>query len=98
MISKERKRQQDDQFRAEELKSYQASAGRLNYLGHAVLPEACFVASFLQQHVRNLRVKNLMAANESLHLVRGFYPRLLFKKLASLNKSSSYLVFSDASQ
>ena len=97
-ISKERKRQQDENCTPEELTAYQGLAVKINYLGHGVLPKACFVASFLQQQLGNLKVKDLMAANASLHLIRSVKPVLPFRKPSSLDLFSPYLAFSDASQ
>lgn len=35
----------------EEIKLYQGLAGSLNFLGHGILPQACFVASPMQQSI-----------------------------------------------
>ena len=97
-ISKDRKRKQNESSTPEEPTAYQGLAVNINYLGHVFLPQARFVASSLQQQAGNLKVKVLLAANESLHLIRSLTPSLMFRKSSFLDLSVSYLPLSDAIQ
>ena len=49
-----------------ELSEYRSLAGSLLYLGQAVLPHACYVASKMQQRINRLKVHHLRDANDML--------------------------------
>jgi Reverse transcriptase (RNA-dependent DNA polymerase) len=53
-------------------------ADTLNFLGHAVRPPACYVASFLQQQLDHLRVCHLLQANTLLKALLNLEPILHF--------------------
>lgn len=101
-LSKARCKQHDDVCTAQELKELQSLAGKLNFLGHGVLPPAALVASLMQQNVGNLRVHHLKEANAALHHLKSLTPQLHFRAppVPMLNrgmKGLSLLSFSDAS-
>ena len=62
-LSRQRRKQSDEACTAEEKTSLLELAGKLNFLGHGVLPSAALVASKMQQDIGNLRVKHLAQAN-----------------------------------
>jgi len=101
-LSRARRKQPDERCTASELTALQSLAGKLNYLGHGVLPPASLAASKMQQNVGDLRVHHLQQANASLHHIKKLDPSLTYQALSSPldvdNLSSSYLLsFSDAS-
>lgn len=65
----------DDRERSE----YRSMAGVLLYLGQAVLPQACLIASKMQQKLGLLRVGHLMEANSMLSDLTKHRPALLFR-------------------
>ena len=97
-ISRSRRKQQESPATLEELRSLQALAGKLNYLGHGVLPQASLVASKLQKFVGNLRVKHLWQANAALFQLKRLEPSLLYKRpFRSFGDDSYLLTYSEAS-
>ena len=99
-ISRARRKQQNERATHVELRSLQALAGKLNYLGHGILPQASLVASKMQQFVADLRVSHLCQANTALSQLRRLRPSLLYKSSRSrpgLPPHSFLLTFSDAS-
>jgi hypothetical protein len=61
-----------------ELTALQQLAGTYNFLDPAVLPPACYVESFLQQQLANLRVSHLLQANTLLKALLSLKPILHF--------------------
>ena len=96
-VTKERRRQSSHRATLEELTAYQGLSGSLNFLGHGILPQAAFTASYLQQAVGRLKVSNLVVANQLLSELKTLAPTLTFKSPKSLEQPC-YLAFSDASQ
>ena len=96
-LSRERKKQFHERATPEELTAYLDLARSLNFLGHDVLPQACFAASYLQQAVGNLRVSDLINSSKVLNEVRGLTPQLKYWAPPMIDKDPSYLCFSDAS-
>ena len=96
-LSRERKKQFHESATPEELTAYLGLAGSLNFLGHGVLPQATFAASYQQQAVGNLRVSGLINGSKVLNQLRGLTPQLKYCAPPMLEKDPSYLCFSDAS-
>ena len=96
-LSRERKKQFHERASPEELTAYLGLAESLNFLGHGVLPQASFAASYLQQAVGNLRVSDLISGSKVLNEQRGLTPQLKYCAPPMLDKDPSYLCFSDAS-
>lgn len=68
-VYRSRRKQHEDPCAPMELKSTSSScalAGKLNYLGHSILPQASLAASRLEQLVGNIKVKHLAEANAAL--------------------------------
>ena len=97
-ISRERGKQYDGVATLEELTRCQELAGQLNFLGHGILPQAGFAASYLQQFVGVLRVSNLVEGNKVLHEITSLKPKRKYIRSRSLTGMQRYLFFSDASQ
>ena len=77
-LSPERRKEIDLPATPAERTALQQFAGTLNFLGHAVLPPACYVASYLQQQLANLRVSHLLQANTFLKALLHLEPILHF--------------------
>jgi hypothetical protein len=77
-LSPERRREANLPAFPAELTALQQLAGTLNFLGHAILPPACYVASFLQKQLANLRVSHLLQANTLLKALLSLKPILHF--------------------
>ena len=97
-INRERRKQYDDVASPEELTRYQELAGQLNFLGHGILPQAGFAASYLQQFLGFLRVSHLVEGNKVLHEITSLKPKIKYIRPSSLTGMPRYLCFSDASQ
>ena len=82
---------------AAELTAYRRHAASLNSLGHGVLLQASFAASYMQQTVGRLKVSNLIAANKLLLEIEKLDADIKFCSPQNLTVSPSYLAFSDAS-
>lgn len=67
-LSISRERQHRPNFTADnrEISEYRTLSGTLNFLGQAVLPQACYVASQLQKRLGHLTIAHLMDGNEML--------------------------------
>jgi hypothetical protein len=74
-LSPARRKSPDLPVESSERTAIQSLAGTLNFLGHGVLPEACYVASFLQQQLGSLRVEHLSMENRLLKDLQHCLPR-----------------------
>ena len=97
VATRERRKEFDSLCTAAELTAYQGLAGSLNFLGHGVLPQASFAASFMQQAVRPLKVSILITANKLLLEINKLEANITFRPPNNLGVTPSYLAFSDAS-
>ena len=88
-LTRTRRKQHKEKCTQEELTALQSLAGNLNFLGHGVLPQACLVASKMQQNVGNLRVKHLQQANTALHLLKRPPSSLRYRSPPSLRTTSA---------
>jgi hypothetical protein len=80
----------------EERTAYQSLAGTLKCFGHGVLLPACFVASYLQQHLGNLRVHHLAHANSLLKELLQLQPKLYFPSASAQSHDAHLIAWSDA--
>ena len=94
-FERSRRKQTEASVNAEELHDYQSLAGKLNWLGHSVLPHATFAASYLQQQVGDLKVKHLMNANGALREIKRWPPVLVFGRPKEF-KPAKLCTFADA--
>ena len=92
----QRRKQQEDLVTEKELKAYQSLAGKMNWLGHCVVPHYSFAASYLQQQLSELRVKHLVQANGVLKEMKRYHPTLVYGRC--MNVTEAFLcTFADAS-
>lgn len=82
----------DDRERSE----YRTLAGTLLYLGQAVLPQACYVASRLQQRLGSLTVRHLLEGNEMLRELSALRAQVTFRRPGDID-SITVCTISDAS-
>lgn len=90
----------DSECSDKELTVYLSLAGTLGQmeLGHGVLPQAAFAASYLQQSVGSLKVRHLVTANNVLREMKALSSGLRFPSTPSIQSSLPiHLCFSDAS-
>lgn len=95
-ISKERKTRPEIQVDDRERSEYRSLAGVLLYLGQAVLPQASFVASRMQQKLGLLKIGHVIEANKMLTELKKLKAELMFiwpQNIGSVSISS----LSDAS-
>lgn len=78
-VSRERRSGPHDLVNDRERSEYRSLAGTLLYLGQAVLPQACLVASKIQQRLGMLKVAHLVDANEMLAELHKLKPRLVYR-------------------
>lgn len=79
-----------------ERSEYRSLSGVLLYLGQAVLPQACLVASKIQQKLGLLKVGHLMEANAMVAELKKLLPALLYRASRNIKDVMIY-TFSDAS-
>lgn len=65
-------------------------------MGNAIIPQAAYVASVLQQKISALKVLHLVEANRLLHVVKVLKPELTYLKPIAVRKAI-FSSFSDAS-
>jgi Reverse transcriptase (RNA-dependent DNA polymerase) len=80
----------------EERTDYQSLAGTLNFFGHGGLPPACFVDSYLQQQLGDLRVHHLAHANSLLKEILQLQPKLYFPSAPAQSHDPHLVAWSDA--
>lgn len=97
-VSRTRRKEFDSSCTASERSDFLSVTGSLNFLGHGVLQQAFFAASYLQQRISKLRVWDLLLANQVLREVRSLTTVIHYARLPSLYLLPRYLAFSDASQ
>lgn len=95
-ISKARRKQTDERATKEEVKELRSLAGSLLWLGAAVLPQASLTASFMQQKVARLLVRDLIDANNRLKHLRETNAKIKFN-VADKDNNLTVYSFSDAS-
>lgn len=70
----------------QETHDYRSLAGTLLYLGQAVLPQACYVASRMQQRLGSLRVADLIEANAMIRELGKLEPKVSFNMPDSISE------------
>lgn len=95
-IPKARRKMYTEACDAAETQAFRSLAGTLLYLGQAVLPQACLVASKMQQRIGSLHVSDMLDANQMVKELLSLQPSLLF--LSSVEDFHATLItLSDAS-
>lgn len=79
-ISRDRKKTPHLSADDREKSEYRSLAGVLLYIGQAVLPHACFVASKIQQKLGSLKVGHIIDANTMVVDLKKLRPALTFKQ------------------
>lgn len=90
-----RRKQTESPVTGVELQAYQSLAGKMNWLGHSVVPHYAFAASYLQQQLGDLRVKHLATANGVLREAQKFPATLVFGRLQNI-PAVTLCTFADA--
>ena len=62
-VERNRRKQPEALPTPTEVRDFQSLAGKMNWLGHAAVPQYAFAASYLQQNLGQLKVKHLTQAN-----------------------------------
>lgn len=77
--------------------AYSSLAGEFTWLGSAVMPQASYFASHMQQHLPRLRVEHLIQAYATLKKLKGMRAVISFRKLGDIGETTVNVVtFSDA--
>lgn len=95
-IARPRRLTLTDKADGRETHAYRSLAGTLLYLGQAVRPQACFVASKMQQKLGRLLVSDVMEANLMLRELKKLSPSVTFSKPTDVTNIDIYTL-SDAS-
>lgn len=95
-IDKERRKKQSENATKREIDTFRSLAGALLWIGCAVMPQASCVASFMQQNMNRLQVRNLIEANAQLKEVRERPCRIRYDTHTQTT-TTSICTFSDAS-
>jgi len=96
-ISRMRRKQGHELATTNEIRAYKRLAGELVWLGGSALPQASFMASFLQQKVGFLKVAHLCEANGILQDLKSLVAVIKFQIPAWDTHSVCVCTFSDAS-
>lgn len=80
----------------EETKGYRPLAGTLLFLGQTVLPQACLVASKMQQQLGSLRITHIVDANQTVREMMKLSPSICFRKPSHIS-NIGVTTLSDAS-
>lgn len=100
-LDRERRKVHTAKCSPDGIKSFQALAGQINWLGHGMLSPAIFVPSTMQKWACDLKAHHLNEANRALHDIRQLSPVLTYRlpsKLDVRDSKAAYLALSDASQ
>ena len=98
-LSRSRTKMRKDIATDKEAKQYRSLAATLMYLGNAVLPQASYATSILQQMLPKLRIEELVKANDILKEVLALKPQIVFRAPPSPEYITEVIVcsFADAS-
>ena len=98
-LSRSRTKMRKEIATDKEVTQYRSLAATLMYLGNAVLPQASYATSILQQMLPKLRIEELVKANDILKEVLALKPQILFKVPPKSDHITEVLVcsFADAS-
>ena len=98
-LSRTRRKQRLDAATDRETTQYRSLAATLMFLGNAVLPQASYATSVLQQLIPKIRVEELVVANDMLKELLSLKPKIVFKVPPPVDDIQEVIVssFSDAS-
>lgn len=96
-LSRARRKQAAERATQQEYRDYRSLAGSLIWAGGGTLPQAAFIASYMQQVAPRLRVHDLSEANKMLKELRDLDPTILFRKMNTAVSKIEVWTFSDAS-
>ena len=98
-VSRTRRKQRMEPATEKEVKQYRSLAATLMFLGNAVLPQASYATSLLQQLLPKLRVEELVTANNFLTEILALKPQIVFRAPPQPSEIEEVLVstFADAS-
>ena len=98
-LSSTRRKQRMDTATEGETTQYRSLAATLMFLGNAVLPQASYATSVLEQMIAKLRVEELVIANDMLKELLSLKPHIVFKVPPPVDDIQEVIVssFSDAS-
>ncbi len=77
-IPRARRKQNADSATNEEIIGFLSDTGKLNFLGHSVLPVTAYVASHYQQRIGRVTVADMRELNSALKEVQKLQPCLLY--------------------
>ncbi len=77
-IPRTRRKQNADSATNEEIIGFLSVIGKLNFLGHGVLPVAAYVASHYQKRIGRLTCGDMRELNSALKEVQNLQPCLLY--------------------
>ena len=97
-MSRSRRKMREDTATENEIQQYRSLAATMMYLGNAVLPQASYATSLLQQKLPKIRVEDLITANEVLKDILSLKPQIIFRSPPSSTSITEVIVssFSDA--
>lgn len=96
-LPRSRRKQSSEKATNEEYQEYRSMAGSLIWAGNATLPQAGYVASYMQQTAPKLRVHHVTEANKMMKELRDLDATITFKKMKKPAKKVEVWTFSDAS-
>lgn len=94
-IEKQRRKSPDERATKKETESFRSLAGSLLWFGNAVMPQASCAASFMQQRITRMYVRDLIDSNSQLKQLRELKAQIRFK-VPTLYTDLSVCSFSDA--
>jgi Reverse transcriptase (RNA-dependent DNA polymerase) len=97
-LSRDWRKQWDSPCTVAKKKAVLSVAGRLNYLGCALSPVACRIASSTLQALPRFTVSDLSGFNAQLRAVRRVEARIRFPRIRQCPKEMQIYSFTDASQ
>ena len=95
-LSKERRKQLNENATESETTLFRSLAGTMLWLGKGVLPPAAYASSAMQQRLSNLKVGHVIEANDMVRDIKKLDPTLFFRQ-ADQVKQAWVTTFSDAS-
>lgn len=96
-MARSRRKQASDKATSREYQDYRSMAGSLIWAGNATLPQASYVASYMQQTAPKLRVHHVTEANKMLKELKDLNATITFKMMKKPAKRIEVWTFSDAS-
>ncbi len=96
-LSRTRKKEQGEKATDNEVTMLKSLAGIVNFLGGGALPQASFVASWMQQSTSQLTVGHLVEANNCVKELMKLKPVITFKRVCGHQVITAYIcTFADA--